>query len=101
MKKTLLTVLTVLVVTGAGVAATLHYNNYQNKQNAKAQKVAQSQNQKLQADRNTQVQKQAQLVDDYNKLRVQCEVGHASYDKLTPFVRSLTKEPKCGAVRVR
>ena len=99
-RKAVLLVVAAVAVIGAGILSGYHYQNYKNQQNKITQKalaVEASEDAELKALKAGR----AEVVTNYNILRIECEKGRAAYDALTNNQRTKVLIPICGAVLVK
>lgn len=100
MKKLLIFLLPGLILAGGGVAAASQYNTHQKKVNAVQAAQRAVAEQKAQAI--VTIQKEdASLRVQYSALNIECQKGHASWDRLTLAVKKIAPEPNCGAAIVQ
>ena len=97
MKRILLIVLAAVAVVGAAGLSVRHYNKYQNKvaqeNQVRAEQLAiVAEVQKAEAEA-----KQARILDQYTKVRIECEKGKGYYARLTVIQRQGIQAPdSCG-----
>lgn len=102
MKKLLIFLLPGLILAGGGVAAAGQYNTYQDKQDAVHQAEVKKQAAIVKA-KDVAEATVTKLSTAYSAVNIECQKGLASYNALTPVVRTQKKlpAPVCGPAVVQ